>query len=133
MICGGFFIPEDADDPPAGAVVEELDAVDASGEGLFVGSSAGFVAAEDLGYVAEFLDAIRDGTLVERVRFEVAAAATRVSFNIEQTDRDAIFLRGRGEARFGNEDGGTTVPVVISGRARAYLAHPAHARYYPHQ
>jgi len=48
-----------------GAVVEELNADDAAGEGLFVRRGAGFVAAEDLSDVAELLNAIGDRVFVE--------------------------------------------------------------------
>src|SRR6266481_6766617 len=114
---GGFFVPEDADDPPAGAVVEKLDAVDAAGEGLFVGSGAGCVAAEDLGDAGEFLDAVGDGAFVESVRFEVAARAACVSFDIEKANRTAIFPGGGGEPGFGDEEGAEAVPITITGGA----------------
>src|SRR6266849_11075250 len=79
---GGFFVPEDADDPPTAAVIEKLDAVDASGEGLFATGVAGFVTAEDVDDIAEFFDAIDDGTLEERMSLEVAAGTFYVPFHV---------------------------------------------------
>src|ERR1700687_548917 len=116
---GGFFVPEDAEDPPAGAVVEKLDAVDTAGEGLFVGSGAGGVAAEDLSDVAEFLDLVGDGAFVEGGRFEVAACAAGVAFDIEKANRVAVFLCSGGETGFGDEEGAEAVPVAIAGGAGA--------------
>ena len=72
------------EDPPALAVVEELNAVDAAGEGLFVRSVAGFVAAEDLGDVPEFLDAIDDGGFVEAVGGEEFSGALDVVVDDEK-------------------------------------------------
>jgi len=66
-----------------------------AGEGLFVGGVAGFVAAEDLGDVAECLDTVDDGTFVESVRFEVTACAASVSFDIEKANRTVSFSCGR--------------------------------------
>jgi len=63
-----------------------------AGEGLFVGGVAGFVAAENLGDVAECLDTVDDGTFVESVRFEVTARAASVSFDIEKANGPLAFL-----------------------------------------
>src|ERR1700674_3262119 len=83
---GGFFVPEDAEDVPAGAVVEELNAVDAAGEGFFGGGVAGFVAAEDLRDIAEFINVIDDGGFEEAVFGEVAAGAFDVVVDGEEAD-----------------------------------------------
>ena len=61
-VVGALLVPEDADDPPAFAIISQLDTVNAAGEGRFTGGVAGFVAAEDLGDVAKRLDAADDGT-----------------------------------------------------------------------
>jgi hypothetical protein len=47
-IAGTLLVPQDAHDPPAIAVTEQLNAVDAAGEGRLSGSVPGFIAAEDL-------------------------------------------------------------------------------------
>jgi hypothetical protein len=64
--------------------------------------------------VAEFLDAVDDGAFIEGVRFEVAAGAASVSFDIEKSGRAVIFAGGGGEAGFGNEEGAEAVPVARS-------------------
>ena len=97
--------------------MEKLDAVDTAGEGLFVGGGAGGVAAEGLGDVAELLDAVDDGALVEGVRFEVAACAAGVAFDIEKANRAAVFLCSRGETGFGDEERAEAVPVAFAGGA----------------
>ena len=85
-----------------------------AGEGLFVGGVAGFVAAEDLGDVAEFLDAVGDSALVESVCFEVAAGAAGVAFDIEKANRAAVSSCGGGEAGFGDEEGAEADPVAVA-------------------
>src|SRR6266436_2499820 len=62
-----FGVPEDADDPPTLAVVEELEAVDAARERRFAGDVAGLVATEDLGDVPERFNTIDDRILEEAV------------------------------------------------------------------
>lgn len=60
-------VPKDADDPPALAVVEQLEAIDAARERSLTGGMARFVAAENLSNVAKGLDAIDDGAFEETV------------------------------------------------------------------
>src|ERR1700679_635517 len=65
-VVGGFGVPEDVHDPVAVAVFEELEAVDASGEGGGVGGRvAGLVGAPDLDDVAELFGVVVGGVLVE--------------------------------------------------------------------
>src|SRR6266849_5989169 len=112
---GGFFVPEDADDPPAAAVVEKLDAVDASGERLFATSVAGFVTAQDVDDIAEFFDAIDDGTLEKGMSLEVAAGTLHVAFHVDEKDGAALAFSRGGQSRFGYEEGAEAIPVAIAG------------------
>ena len=116
---GGFFVPEDAEDVQAGAVVEELDAVDAAGEGFFGGGFARFVAAENLGDVAETFDAIVDGGFEKRIGGEIGVAAGDEIFDGVEADgrSGGGAVDGGGEAGFGNEERAETVPVALAGRA----------------
>jgi hypothetical protein len=66
-IIGSLFVPEDAQDLPAGTIIEELHAVDAASEEFFCGNMARFVAAENLGHLAQSFNAIDDGRFVERM------------------------------------------------------------------
>src|SRR5690554_684222 len=72
-------VPEDRNDPPARAVVEELDAVDAPREGLGVrGRVQGLVGAEHVDDVAEAVLTASDLALEEAVALE-ARAGTRAA------------------------------------------------------
>jgi hypothetical protein len=125
-IGGGFFVPQDAEDPPAGPVVEELDAVDAAGEELFVGGVARFVAAEDLRDVAEFLDAVDDGGFEEAVSIEVGSGEMNVVVNGEESrgSGSGVFC-GAGEAGSGGEEGTEAVPVTRARGAGDYVVEGA--------
>jgi len=117
-IGGGFFVPEDAEDPPTRAVVEELNAVDAADEGLVAGGVARFVAAEDLGDVAEAFDAVDDGGFKEAVGGEIFAGALDIIVDGEKTDgAGGGVLGGAGEASFGDEERAEAVPVALARRA----------------
>src|SRR5579863_4276767 len=87
-IARALLVPEDADDPPAIAVIEKLNAVDAARERLAARSAARFIAAENLRDVAELFDAIGDGRFVEGVRHEISAAALDVVFHAAETRVD---------------------------------------------
>jgi hypothetical protein len=114
----GVFIPEDAEDVPAVLVVEELDGIDAAGEGFFVVGVAGFVAAEDLGHVAEAVDFVDDGVFVESVSFEIGSGAVDVVVDIQQARGVVgVFFGDRGQAGVFREEGAETVPIAIAGGA----------------
>jgi hypothetical protein len=116
---GGFFVPEDAEDVPAVLVVEKLDGVYAAGEGFFVGGVAGFIAAENLGHVAEAVDLVDDGLFVEGVSFEVAAGEIDVFVDGQEAGRMVGgFLRDGSEARVFGEEGAEAVVVAVAGGAR---------------
>jgi len=118
-IIGPLFVPEDADDPPALAVVENLKAVDAAREGRFAEGVAGFVAAEDLSNVAEGFDAAVDGRFEKTVLEEVSAAAVDVIIHGVGMDADGAvgsFASGS-EVRAGEEERAETIPVALAGRA----------------
>ena len=79
---------------------------------------ARFVAAEDLGDVAEALDFIDDGGFEETVGEEVFARAVDVVFDGEKANGVGTFpFDGAGEAAFGNEEGAEAVPVALAWRA----------------
>ncbi len=95
-----------------------MDAVDAADEGLFGGGVARFVAAEDLGDVAEAFDAIDDGGLKEAVGGEIFAGALDVVVDGEKTDgAGGGILSGAGEASFGDEERAEAIPVAVARRA----------------
>jgi hypothetical protein len=48
-----------------------------------VGGIAGFITAEDLGDIAEFLDAVDDGTFEEAVRQEIISSQMDVVIDCE--------------------------------------------------
>src|SRR5579872_7275232 len=115
---GGFFVPEDAEDIPSVLVVEELDGVDAASERLFVGGVAGFVAAENLGHVAEAVDFVDDSLFEERVGFEIWSGAIDVVVDIQQARGVVgVFFGDRGQAGVFREEGAETVPIAIAGGA----------------
>jgi hypothetical protein len=118
-VVGALFVPKDADDPPALAVVEKLKTVDAAREGSFAGGVARFVTAENLGDVAEGLNAIHDGVLEETVLEEVAAGPSGVFIGAHGAKVDGTigaFCSG-GEAGCGQEEGTEAAPVAFAGRA----------------
>jgi len=80
---------------------------------------AGFVAAEDLGDVAKFIEVIDDGGFEETVFGEIAASGFDVVVDGEEADgRGAVGALGNGgEARFGNEEGAEARPVALAGGA----------------
>ena len=56
---GRFSVPEDIHDPVARAIIQQLKAVDASGEGFgIVGVVSRFVGAPDLNNIAELLNLV---------------------------------------------------------------------------
>src|SRR6267378_3681953 len=99
-IIGTLFVPEDADNPPALAIVGQLETVDAAGEGRFTGGAAGFVATEDLGDVAKRLHAAHDRAFEKTVLCEIAAGARYISFHGARTNVNIPFavLSGGGES-----------------------------------
>src|SRR2546423_6245466 len=89
-------LPEDADDPPALAVVHQLDAVDAAREGLrVVGLVATFVCAPGVDDVAVGFDAARDLLLVEALSGEKLARALGVAVNVVDVRRVTLVPRER--------------------------------------
>src|SRR5882724_10342411 len=118
-IVGALFVPEDGDDPPAFAIVGQLDAVNATGEGRFTGGATGFVATEDVGDVAKRLDTAHDRAFEKTVLCEIAARARYISFHGARTNVNialAILSRG-GESGAGQEQGTKTIPIALTGRA----------------
>src|ERR1700722_2946760 len=107
-IVRALFVPQDADDPPAFAVVEKLEAVDAARERRFAGGVTRFVAAENLGDVAEGLHAIDDGTFEEAGFEEVAAGELGVVAGAHGTKAHGTIgaFFGSGGARGGREERG---------------------------
>ena len=118
-VIGALFIPENADDPPALAVVEKLKAVDAAREGRFASGVARFVTAEDLSDVAEGLDAVHDRVFEETVLEEVTAGARSVFIGAHRTKVDGSVgaFCGGGEARCGKKEGAEAAPIALAGRA----------------
>ena len=99
-----------------------MNAVNAADEGLFAGGVARFVAAEDLGDVAELLDAIDDRAFVEGMGGEIVASALDVVIDGEETDiAGAGIFGGAGETGFGDEERTEAIPVAVAGRARDYV------------
>src|SRR6266850_469603 len=118
-IVGTLLVPEDADDPPALAIVDQLETVDAAGEGRLTGSAAGLVAAEDVGNVAKRLDAADDRTLEKAMLSEIAAGARYITFHRARTNVNIAFavLSGGGESGAGQEQRTKTIPITLPGRA----------------
>src|SRR6476659_5585030 len=76
-----FTLPEHRNDPPALAVVHQLNAVDAAREWLFfVFGVARFVSAEEVGNTAEFFDAPGHFTFKETVLFHESRVPLGVVF-----------------------------------------------------
>src|SRR5216683_2449075 len=113
---GALAVPEDVNDPVAVAVFEELEAVDAAGEGSGVcGVVAGLVGAPDVDDVSELLDLVVDAALEEAAGGHGAAAARDVVVDGEE---DGVgvgrVLGGAGgdEAGVGEEEGAHAVPIA---------------------
>src|SRR5260370_6505372 len=81
-IIGALFIPKNAYDPPALAIVRQLKTVDATGEGRFTRSVPGFVAAKDMGDVAKGLDAADDRTFEKPMLGKVPAGSGDLLLNV---------------------------------------------------
>src|SRR2546423_11897386 len=120
-------LPEDADDPPALAVVHQLYAVDAARERLrVVGLVSALVRAPSVDDMAVGFDAARDLFFVEALLGEKFARALDVAVNVVDVRR--IFFRpgqrrvgrrarrsnrrGRHQTRARNEERAHPVPVA---------------------
>src|SRR5688572_31774498 len=78
-IVGALGVPEDRDDPPAGAVVQELDAVDAARERLRIRLRVlRVIRAEHVRDVAEALHAAPDLALEETALLQHRPARRRI-------------------------------------------------------
>src|SRR2546427_6228679 len=85
-IASTLLVPQNAHDPPAVAVIEQLNAVDAASEGRLSGSVPGFIAAKNLRDVSIGLNATHDGALEEGVLREVIASQPDVIFDTHGVD-----------------------------------------------
>lgn len=106
-----------------------MEAVDAAGERFFGRPAAGGVATEDLGDVAESLNAIDDGGFVKRVGGEKPSAALDVVVDGEETDGfgfGAGTFCGAGEASLGDAERAETVPVARASGTGDYVVDGAH-------
>src|SRR5437879_9741268 len=79
-IASTLLVPQNAHDPPAVAVIEQLNAVDAAGEGRLSGSVPGFMAAKNLRDVSKGLNGTHDGALEEGVLVEVNTSHSTVDY-----------------------------------------------------
>jgi len=118
-IIGALFVPEDADDPPTLAVVEELKAIDSAREGRFAGVVAGLVTAEDLRDIAKGFDAAMDGRFEKTVFEEVSAATSDVVLDGVGMDANGAVggLARGGEMGARKEERAEAIPVALAGRA----------------
>src|SRR5262249_30893906 len=113
-IAGALVVPRDREHPPAVAVVEELDAVDAADEGLLAGRACELVRGEDVRDVSEDELAARDFDLEEGILLEHRRAGRDVTLDVEEVhDAAAARLRARrGELRARIEELSLAVPVA---------------------
>ena len=118
-IIAALLVPHDAEHPPAGAVVEKLNTIDAASKRFLGRGVARLITAEDLGDITETLDAIDDGGFEESVLREVCAGAFDVIVDGEETNRGSRGVNARNdgsEASFGDEQGAEAVPVTFARR-----------------
>src|SRR5205085_1727329 len=117
-IVGAFLVPQDADNPPAAAIIEHLNAVDAACERSFTRSVAGLVAAKDLSDISERFDAIHDRTLVKGVLKEVVACGLGIVFDAHRANAGGTVsvLRGGSEAGLRQEEGTEAIPIALARR-----------------
>lgn len=122
---GTFLLPIDGHDPPAIAVVEQLNAVDPAHERFrIVYGVARFVRAPDVRDMPELFRAPRNFALKESVLLQVIADARDEAVDIQHVRRDlaagthlAGIFRRRYQTRAGNEQGTLTVPITLTWRA----------------
>src|SRR5713101_4957667 len=117
-IIGALFIPKNAYDPPALAIVGQLKTVDATGERRFSRGVPGFVAAKDMGDVTKGLDAADYRTLEKTVLGKVTAGAGDILLDGARANVNIAFAvpSGRGEGGAGQEQRTKTIPVAVAGR-----------------
>ena len=111
----GLGLPVDADHPPAGAVVEQLDAVDPPHEGRGVRQAAhGLIGRPDVDDASEPFGAAGDLTLVEALADEEGFAAGDVFVGRDRTDPALPLPIGSGghETPRRMEQRAETVPVA---------------------
>src|SRR5690349_2472140 len=85
-IVAALLVPQDADNPPARAVVEQLNTVDAASERRFSGTATGLVAAEDLRDVSKSFDAIHDRAFEKGMLQKIIAGPLGVVFDAHRAD-----------------------------------------------
>src|SRR5260370_24123411 len=119
-IIGALFIPKNAYDPPPLAIVRQLKAVDATGEGRFTRSVPGFVTAKDMGDVAKGLNAADDRTFEKTMLGKVNAGAGDILLDGARANVNITFavLSGRGEGGAGQKQRTKTIPVAVASTTR---------------
>src|SRR6266478_5723598 len=119
-IIGTLFIPKNAYDPPALAIVRELKTVDAAGDRRFPDGAPGFVAAKDMGDVAKGLDAADDRTFKKTMLGKVTAGAGDILLDGARANVNIAFtvLSGRSERGAGQKQRTKTIPVAVTSRTR---------------
>src|SRR5260370_14218114 len=117
-IIGALFVPKNAYDPPALAIVGQLKTVDATGERRFSRGAPGFVAAKDMGDVTKGLDAADYRTFEKTMLGEVTARAGDILLDGAQANVNIAFtvLSGRSECGAGQKQRTKTIPVAVAGR-----------------
>src|SRR6266851_1176283 len=117
-VIGPLFVPKNAYDPPALAIVRQLKAVDATGGGRFTRSVPGFVTAKDMGDVAKGLNAADDRTFEKTMLRKVTAGASDILLDGARANVNIAFavLSGGGESSAGQEQRTKTIPVAVAGR-----------------
>src|SRR5262249_42929947 len=126
-VVGCLVVPRDGEDPPAAAVEEELDSVDAAQKGRTVRRATSFISGKHLRLVAEDEDAARRLDLVEVVLLEKRRAGLDVTVEIE--DLPSISARGRisgwHQPRLGKKELSFPLPVPRTRRSRDDLVQRA--------
>src|SRR5258708_4309692 len=119
-IIRAFFIPKNAYDPPALAVVSHLKTVDAAGERCFADGVPGFVAAKNMGDVAKGLHAADDRAFEETVLGEVAVSASDILLDGARANVNipVAILAGGGKGGAWQEQRAKAVPIAFASRAR---------------
>jgi hypothetical protein len=124
-VFGAFVLPINADDPPPRAIMEQLDAVNASHEWLgIVGIVPRLVRAPDVSDSAKLLGSSRDFFFKKTVPGKIPLHAIDVAIDIEQLRREFAGRGGharcvtcRNQARPGKKERALPLPVaLLSGR-----------------
>jgi len=119
-----LILPARRENPPPGAVIDQLEAVDPAGEGLFALSVTRFVGAPDMDHMVPLFNAVGDRRLEETLIGEYFFAACDEVLGSQDPGGDRAFVvaAGRNQSCAWVVECAETVPITRrAGRARDHI------------